>query len=222
MRMQACFQALRKMFQAGTKPDHAARSDVTPIQPQPPPSAALHEFLEALGEDAMLLLILLPLPLHTKRSLACTDAWLYGLVMPYLRAPELTVTTDDATSNNAAFLERLPSLRVLHVDDRELHIEYMRTESNVNIVGLGAPAAFFLGAVFGGSVRVFHLAARVLDAGSLRTCLQLDTRSMPRPDLGILCEADIELMRGIMWRNPHLNLDATLAQLRQLQMHAPE
>ena len=57
MRMQACFQALRKMFQAGTKPDHAARSDVTPIQPQPPPSAALHEFLEALGEDALLILV---------------------------------------------------------------------------------------------------------------------------------------------------------------------
>lgn len=213
--MRAMIQALAKVLH---KRFRTRNLEATQLCLPPDSSGALHQLLEALGEDATLLAFLPHLSLYAKRSLACTDRWLHAKMMSQLLAPELAVTADDATWSNAIFLDRLPYLRVLRVDNRALNIEHMRLQLHVNIVGLGESAAFFLGAVLGGHVHVFELAARILDAEALRTCKKLDARSMPTPHYGMLIEADVELMRGIMWRNQHLNLHCTLEALRKMQM----
>ena len=62
--------------------------------------------------------------------------------------------------------------------------------------------------------RVLILAdGREVDAAQLRTCRTLNLDSLLGQGPAPIAEADIAMLRGIIWRNPHLEPNAAVAKL---------
>ena len=170
--------------------------------------------LVAMGEDAVVAAFFARLSLRDKRSLACTSDTLRGIVTLQWRSAQLTVAETDADWNNATFVAGLRSLETLRVGDSFFKLMAMRTQSFIDIAGIGAASALFLGASFGGDVRVLILAdGREVDAAQLRTCRTLNLDSLLGQGPAPIAEADIAMLLGIIWRNPRLDPNAAMELL---------
>ena len=91
----------------------------------------------------------------------------------------------------------------------------MRTQSPLDVVELSVAAALYLGAILGDSLHMLILAdGREMDATELRTCEQLDLDFLLGIGMAPIAEADIALLRGVIWCNPNLELGTALEQLR--------
>ena len=218
--LRAAPRAVQRMALLTPVPLDAARlRTLTPDVPLPVPTLAplgvafdvAAEALAVLGADVVQLALLPALPLRARRSLACASRALRALVTPHLRAAELAV--EDADWEDAAFVARLPGLRVLRVNGAAHDLPALRARAEVD-VGTLAGSALLLGAALGGDARWVRLSLaradgtpQVVEAGALRTAR--------RPTLYALLDApDVAFLHGVLARNPHVSPEAGLRLLR--------
>ena len=142
--------------------------------------------------------------LASKRAMACVCTSLCSHVTSHLHAPSLSVSIEDATFNNAAFVGRLPNLERLHVQGetslpRGLDLKYLRSLDRITINRLGFEAALFLGAAISGGYQTLRL--------SNNSCVLLaPLRTRERINLSSreLRDSDLAALLGALSLNAHI------------------
>ena len=183
---------------------------------QAAPTSAFEAALEAIGDDALAVMIFWDLGIHGIRALACTSRTLCILVTRYSsQAVQLSATEAEAEWANVTFVARMMrNLEHLYVGDADHLVVAMRTRSPVDIAKLNVASALFLGAALADNLHMLILTdGRRLNARTLRTCRRLDLNSLLGVGMAPIAEADVAFLRGIIWRNPHLELNAALERL---------
>ena len=188
--------------------------------------------LGAFGEDALIVALLPKMSYRDLRALACASRSLHTLVAAYKDTfAQLTVMETDVDWGNVTFVAGMRNLVQLCVGDvtydlveksdllpasrPRYDLTIMRTQSPLDVVELSVAAALFLGAILGDSLHMLILAdGREMDATELRTCEQLDLDFLLGIGMAPIAEADIALLRGVIWCNPNLELGTALEQLR--------
>ena len=176
--------------------------------------------LGAFGEDALIVALLPKMSYRDLRALACASRSLHTLVAAYKDTfAQLTVMETDVDWGNVTFVAEMRNLVQLcvsvSVGDVTYDLTIMRTQSPLDVVELSVAAALYLGAILGDSLHMLILAdGRELDTMELRTCEQLDLDFLLGIGMAPIAEADIALLRGVIWCNPNLELGTALEQLR--------
>jgi len=180
------------------------------------PEGSFEAMLLGLGTEAVGLALWPLLPLRPWRTMAPLSATLHAVVAAHLRAPLLDIQEADVLGpfetidwESASFIARLPNLRVLRVGGVVYDLELLR--DHVDVRGCSVAVALVLGAVLGGKLRTATLeGGRVLEVAPLR--------ARPARSLGLhqvlLGRADVELLRGVLSRNPRLEPFDTMALLQ--------
>ena len=150
--------------------------------------ASLFEYIDVRGE------LLRAMPLHATRAAGCVCWMLREHVHAHLRAPQLCVSIQDATYDNAAFVGRLPGLARLTVESlpRALDISHLRSLTRVNVKDLSFEGALFLGGLLAGgeqTVRVSSGSCVRLPPLRTRERLNLSSRGLTDSDLAVLLGA---------------------------------
>merc|ERR1711939_908058 len=109
-------------------------------------------------------------------------------------AAELSVRIEDATFENAAFVGRLPALRVLHVQGEAapLAVAQLRRLPRITVTHLTLEAALFVGAILSGGEHTLRFSSGSCVAlWPLRTRerLNLSSRALKDSDLAALLGA---------------------------------
>ena len=179
--------------------------------------APLVAMLGQLGREAIGLALLALLPLRARRALAIAAASTRKLITPHLRAPELLLAESDGTWDNAAFIARLPDLRRLRIAPMGLTPEQVidlghlaASAEPVEVLHRSLAACLMLGAALGDRLeRIRLVGGRVLECAPLRTQRTLDAL-----DQVLLAQPDVNVLKGVLARNPHVPPEHAAATLR--------